>query len=169
LELLIEKLNESGRRIFSEVFEQIRKNFQHIFQVIFQGGFADLKLEGDDPLEAGIEIIARPFAGRKTLPLASLSGGQKAMTTIALMFAVFRIKPTPFVILDEVDAPLDEANIGRFINLIKQFKHENQFLVVSHNRKTMGVGDSIYGITMNSEGISIRVGVDFQKLVGEKK
>jgi len=161
----LEHINEESQRLFLETFEQVRGHFQVLFRQLFGGGKADLEFdpgEGGnfDPLEAGIEIVARP-PGREMLPIGLLSGGQRTMTALALLFAVFRSRPSPFCVLDEVDAALDDANIGRFLAMLDTFRGETQFVVVTHNKGTMAASDRLYGITMETKGVSTHVAVEF--------
>ena len=168
----IEKLNLESRRLFTETFEEVRDQFRTIFRQLFGGGRADIRLEGDeDVLEAGIEITARP-PGRETLPISLLSGGQRTLTALALLFAVFRSRPSPFCVLDEVDAALDDANIGRFLALLRYSLGETQFIVVTHNKGTMAASDVLYGVTMAVRGVSHVVSVelaDVDEFVPEAK
>jgi chromosome segregation protein len=155
-------LNVESQRLFEQTFEEVRKHFNDLFRQLFQGGKADLAIEqGVDPLEAGVEISARP-PGREMLPIRMLSGGQRTMTALALLFAVFRARPSPFCVLDEVDAALDETNVGRFLSMISTFRAQSQFVVVTHNKGTMGACDRLYGITMETKGVSSWVSVQFQ-------
>jgi chromosome segregation protein len=159
LRAAIRKIDETSRKRFLETFEQVRENFQSIFRKLFGGGRADLVLEeGKDVLEAGVEVIARP-PGKEARTISLLSGGEKTLATVALLFAVFRTKPGPFCILDEVDAALDEHNVGRFVALVREFLDRSQFLVVSHNKKTMAAADALYGLTMPEPGVSAPVSV----------
>ena len=161
---LIERLNKMSREKFIQTFEQIRMNFQQIFRKLFGGGKADVMLEdSEDILEAGIEIIARP-PGKETRSISLLSGGEKSMTAIALLFAVFKSKPSPFCFLDEVDAALDEANNERFNLIIREFKKESQFVVITHSKRTMSMSDQLYGVTMQTRGVSKRISVSFGEL-----
>jgi len=162
---LIEQINISAQEKFAETFEKIRSNFQAIFRELFmEGDEADLKLvidpDNPDPLDAKIDIIAKPRGKRPQL-IDLLSGGEKTLTAIALLFAIYQVKPSPFCILDEVDAPLDDANIDRFIKIIRKFSVETQFIIVTHNKRTMEAADSMYGVTMAQEGISTIVNVKF--------
>ncbi len=155
-------LNLESQRLFEQTFEEVRKHFNDLFRLLFQGGKADLAIEqGVDPLEAGVEISARP-PGREMLPIRMLSGGQRTMTALALLFAVFRARPSPFCVLDEVDAALDETNVGRFLSMVSSFRAQSQFVVVTHNKGTMGACDRLYGITMETKGVSSWVSVQFQ-------
>lgn len=162
---LIEQINKTAQEKFSETFEKIRINFQTIFRELFmENDEADLKLvfdpENPDPLDAKIDIIAKPRGKRPQL-IDQLSGGEKTLTAIALLFAIYQVKPSPFCILDEVDAPLDDANIDRFIKIIRKFSEDTQFIIVTHNKRTMEASDSMYGVTMVEEGISAIVNVKF--------
>ena len=160
LEEAIQKVDHHARTQFRETYDKIRHHFKQTFRLFFEGGESDLRLVGDpDPLESGIEIIARP-PGKKTRSLRSLSGGEKALTAIALLFAIYMVKPSPFCILDEVDAPLDDVNIGKFTRVIKQFSSDTQFIIVTHNKLTMQNTNYLYGVTMAEEGLSNLVSVD---------
>jgi chromosome segregation protein len=161
---LIKELDACSEAQFIQVFEEVKANFQELFRRLFGGGRADVILE--DPahvLESGIEIIARP-PGREPMPISLLSGGQKAMVAVALIFAFFRSRPSPFYILDEVDAPLDESNIDRFLGLLQEFARDSQFLIITHNRRTMRAANTLYGVTMQRPGISTRLSVRFEEL-----
>ena len=150
----IDDINKISLKLFETTFEHIRKNFQYTFDILFGGGEADLKLiDTDDVLESGIDITARP-PGTRLKTLVLLSGGQKALTAVALLFAVYMVKPSPFCLLDELDAPLDDANVGRFTDMLKRFLKYSQFLIITHNKRTIGVADSVYGITMQEKGVS---------------
>ncbi|MFC1481490.1 chromosome segregation protein SMC [Candidatus Neomarinimicrobiota bacterium] len=155
----IEKVDTKAREQFRETYDQIRYHFKQTFSLFFAGGEGDLRLIGDpDPLEANIEIYAQP-PGKKSRSLRSLSAGEKALTAIALLFAIYQVKPSPFCILDEVDAPLDDTNINKFISVIHQFARETQFIVVTHNKLTMERANFLYGVTMKEEGLSTVVSV----------
>lgn len=159
----IEEINETSQQLFKDTFEKVRQNFQFTFDALFGGGVADLQLnETEDMLEAGIEIIARP-PGTKLKSLSLLSGGQKTMTAVALLFAIYKVKPSPFCVLDELDAPLDDANIGRFTNMLREFTRYSQFLVISHNRRTIAASDTIYGVTMQEKGVTALISMRFNK------
>jgi chromosome segregation protein len=163
LEQLIAKLNKQSRERFVETFEQIRLNFQQIFRKLFGGGKADIILEeSDDVLEAGIEVVAKP-PGKETRSISLLSGGEKSMTALALLFAVFRSKPSPFCFLDEVDAALDEANNERFNLLLRDFDIESQFIVITHSKRTMSIADMLFGVTMQQQGVSKKIAVRFDE------
>ena len=162
LEEIIDKINHDSRRLFTETFATIRTHFQELFRKLFGGGMADIVLEDEaDILESGIEIIARP-PGKELRSISLMSGGEKTMTAVALLLAIFRSKPSPFCILDEVDAALDEANIGRFTAVLREFLDRSQFIIVTHSKKTMATADVLYGITMQESGISKRVSVRFE-------
>jgi chromosome segregation protein len=157
------KINQTARELFTETFEKTRLNFQKVFEELFEGGETELRLEeSGDPLESPIRISARPY-GKRLLSISQLSGGEKALTAIALLFAIYLVKPSPFCILDEVDAPLDDANIGRFLKLIKHFSSNTQFIVITHNKLTMESADVLYGVTMEQPGVSKIVSVKFDK------
>jgi len=167
LEQLIAKLNKQSREKFVETFEQIRVNFQQIFRKLFGGGKADIVLEeSDDVLEAGIEVIAKP-PGKETRSISLLSGGEKSMTAMALLFAVFRTKPSPFCFLDEVDAALDEANNERFNMLLRDFGIDSQFIVITHSKRTMSVAQMLFGVTMQQQGVSKKIAVRFDEYSSE--
>jgi len=156
----IRTIDEESRRMFLETFEEVRINFQRIFRQLFGGGKADMLLaEGEDVLEAGVDILARP-PGRELLPIGLLSGGQRTMTALALLFAVFEARPSPFCVLDEVDAALDDANIDRFLGMLDGFRASTQFIVVTHNKGTMSACQALYGVTMQIKGVSRFVAVE---------
>ncbi len=164
LQNLIQKINHTSRELFEKIFNDIRQNFQAMFRKLFGGGKADVILEENvDILEAGIEIVAQP-PNKELRSITLLSGGEKVMTTVALLFAVFQSKPSPFCILDEVDAALDESNINRFTHILKEFTKDTQFLVITHNKVTMSVANVLYGITMQEPGVSKRVAVKFEEI-----
>ncbi len=157
----IEKLNSTARKQFMEVFRQIQVNFQRVFREFFDGGSAELKLiESRDPLEANIDI-AVTHKGKRLNTLTLLSAGEKTLTAISLLFAIYLVKPSPFCILDEVDAPLDDVNIGRFTQALRLFSKDTQFILVTHNKKTMEAANSLYGVTMEEQGVSKVVSVQF--------
>ncbi|HRQ53950.1 MAG TPA: AAA family ATPase, partial [Ignavibacteriaceae bacterium] len=160
----IEEINNTAQKQFSETFELIRGHFVRIFRTLFDpGDEADLKIEENaDPLEAKIEIIAKP-KGKRPTSIELLSGGEKTLTAIALLFAIYLVKPSPFCILDEIDAPLDDANIDRFTRILDDFSKDTQFVVVTHNKRTMEAANTLYGVTMQEEGISKLVSVRFNE------
>ena len=154
----IELLDNECRTLFKDSFEEVRKHFQEIFSLMFGGGTADLKLDDEeiDPLEAGIEVIAKP-PGKRISNLRLLSGGERALTAISVIFSLFKTRPSPFCILDEVDAPLDEQNTRRFVRVLQEFAKNSQFLVITHSRVTMAEAERLYGVTMEEQGVSRRV------------
>lgn len=165
LEALITELDEQSRTRFAESFERIRSQFQEMFRQLFGGGKADTILEDpENPLECGIEIIARP-PGKEPQSLSLLSGGEKTLTAVALLLAVFKSRPSPFAILDEVDAALDESNVERFNNVLQEFLSQSQFIVITHSKRTMACADVLYGVTMEEPGVSKRVSVRFDDRV----
>jgi chromosome segregation protein len=162
LERIIQRINADSRRLFLETLEQIRINFQALYRQTFGGGQADIILEeGVDVLEAGVEIITSP-PGKPLISISLLSGGEKALTAVSLLLAIFQFRPSPFCILDEVDAPFDEANIGRFINVLKGFLDWSRFIIVTHSKKTMTAADTLFGVTMQESGVSKQVSVRFE-------
>jgi chromosome segregation protein len=160
----IEEINATAQKKFLDTFEQIRKNFIETFKSLFDpGDECDLRLEENiDPLESGIEIIAKP-RGKRPTSIDLLSGGEKTLTATALLFAIYLVKPSPFCILDEVDAPLDDANIDRFTRILHKFSDKTQFIVVTHNKRTMEAANALYGVTMEEEGVSKIVTVRFNR------
>jgi len=166
----IDKINKTATELFLETFQKVKTNFQKVFEQLFEGGEAEVNLiEGIDPLESPIEISARPM-GKKLININQLSGGEKALTALSLLFALYLVKPSPFCILDEVDAPLDDANLARFINLIKSFSQKTQFVIITHNKLTMEAADVLYGVTMEKPGVSKMVSVKLnpQEVIAEK-
>ncbi len=160
----IEEINSTAQQQFLETFHKIRENFIKIFRTLFDpGDEVDLRIEEtDDPLEAKIEIIAKP-KGKRPTSIELLSGGEKTLTAIALLFAIYLVKPSPFCILDEIDAPLDDANIDRFTRILHDFSNDTQFIVVTHNKRTMEAAQTLYGVTMQEEGVSKLVSVRFNE------
>jgi chromosome segregation protein len=155
----IERINETATRMFVETFDKVRANFIETFQRLFEGGEADLRFaEPSEPLESAIEIVASP-RGKRLGRLSLLSGGERALTAIALLFAIYLVKPSPFCILDEVDAPLDDANVERFVRMLREFSERTQFVIITHNKTTMQAADRLYGITMEESGVSKVVSV----------
>ena len=186
LQQLIEQINLESSARFESTFEAVREHFQGIFRKLFGGGAADIILEPsvEDPsaaaemgadgkpiplmrniveLDAGIEIIARP-PGKKPVSISQLSGGEKTMTCVALLMSIFKSKPSPFCILDECDAALDEANNTRFNRIIQEFLDQSQFIVITHSKRTMQIADVLYGVTMQEQGVSRRVAVKFDQI-----
>lgn len=156
-------INQTARKLFVETFDKIKENFQKVFVELFEGGEADLNFsDGDDPLESFIQISVNP-KGKRPLSLNQLSGGERALTAISLLFAIYLVKPSPFCILDEVDAPLDDANLVRFIRMIKKFSENTQFIIITHNKLTMEAADVLYGVTMEKSGVSKIVSVRLKR------
>jgi chromosome segregation protein len=159
----ITKINATTKTLFAETFEKIRVNFGEMFLELFGGGKANLVLTDEsDPLESGIDIIAKP-PGKQLTSISLLSGGEKTMTAVALLFSIYMVKPSPFCVLDEMDAPLDESNINRFIKILDRFVGQSQFVVISHNKRTIARADALYGVTMEEHGVSKLVGVKFSR------
>lgn len=157
----IDEINRTSQTQFADTFEQIRNNFAGTFNTLFGGGHANLQLqESEDVLESGIEIVAQP-PGTRLRGISLLSGGQRTMTAVALLFAIYLVKPSPFCLLDELDAPLDESNIGRFTTLLKEFTKNSQFIIITHNKRTIAASESIYGVTMEERGVSKVVSMRF--------
>ncbi|MCD4727456.1 MAG: chromosome segregation protein SMC, partial [Pirellulales bacterium] len=162
LEKIIDKINVNSRQLFSEMLDTVRGHFQTLFRDLFGGGRADIVMEEDaDVLDSGIEILARP-PGKEPRSISLLSGGEKTLTCVALLLAIFRSRPSPFCVLDEVDAALDEANIDRFTLVLKDFLAWTQFIIVTHSKKTMTCADTIYGVTMQESGVTKQVSVRFE-------
>lgn len=164
---LIKKINQTTTEMFSQTFHAVNENFQRMFKELFGGGSAKLVLVNEeDVLESGIEIIARP-PGKKLQTVSLLSGGERTMTAVALLFALYLVKPSPFCVLDELDAALDDANIGRFVNVVKGFVKNSQFVVITHNRQTIAAADVLYGVTMQVRGVSKIVSAKFRSEEGQ--
>ena len=158
---VIRKINKTAEEKFKDTFDLVRENFIGVFTSLFEGGTADIRLVNeDDLLETPIDIIARP-GSKKTVSVNQLSGGERALTAISLLFSIYMVKPSPFCILDEIDAPLDDSNVTRFLKLINKFTHSTQFIVITHNKKTMEAADLLYGVTMERPGVSNIVSVKF--------
>ena len=154
LQQAIQRINRTTRQRFQETYDLVNAKFQEVFPRLFCGGKAELRLTNEeDLLETGIDIIVQP-PGKKLQNVTLLSGGEKALTAVALIFSIFLIKPTPFCLLDEVDAPLDDANIGRFNDMVREMCAISQFIIITHNKATMQVADTLYGITMEEPGAS---------------
>lgn len=163
LEQLIQKINLESREKFRTTFEEVRANFQDLFRKLFGGGKADVVLENpEDLLECGIEIFAKP-PGKQPRTISQLSGGEKTLTAIALQFAIFKCKPSPFCFLDEVDAALDEANNERFNLIVKEFEKDSQFVIITHSKRTMSIADLLFGVTMQTQGVSKKISVKFDE------
>jgi len=159
----INKINDTTRENFKLTFDKVRTYFTEIYSLLFNGGEADLILTmPDNLLETGVEILARP-PGKRPVSISQLSGGEKALTALALLFSFFRVNPSPFCIMDEADAPLDEANVERFVRLIKEFSTMTQFIVITHNKRTMEAADTLYGVTMEELGVSKLISVDLKR------
>jgi len=162
---VITRINSTTQKLFAETFAQVRINFREMFGELFDGGRADLSLQDEnDPLNCGIEITARP-PGKQLQSVSLLSGGERTMTAVALLFAIYMVRPSPFCILDEMDAPLDESNINRFIRVLDRFVSQSQFIIITHNKRTIAKADILYGVTMEERGVSKLVGM---KLAAEK-
>ena len=156
---VIAQINSTTRKLFAETFSQVRINFREMFAELFSGGRADLSLlDENDPLNCGIEISAKP-PGKQLQSVSLLSGGERAMTAVALLFAIYMVRPSPFCILDEVDAPLDEGNINSFIRVLDRFVKQSQFIIMTHNKRTIAKADVLYGVTMEERGVSKLVGM----------
>ena len=180
LQRAIDKINKTSRKLFKDTFAAVNATFKEVFPRLFRGGQAALSLSTQkvnadgtptggevDLLEAGIEIMAQP-PGKKNATVDQLSGGEKALTAVALVFSIFLIKPSPFCILDEVDAPLDEANVDRYNEIVREMTDRSQFIVITHNKRTMEAADNLYGVTMQEPGVSKLVNVNLAKLGAAK-
>ncbi len=166
---VINRINSQTKEMFTETFAKIRDNFRNLFVEIFGGGKADLMLVNEgDVLESGIDIVARP-PGKQLQSISLLSGGEQTMTAVALLFAIYQVKPSPFCLLDELDAPLDESNINRFIRVLQRFLVHSQFIIITHNKRTIGMAGVLYGVTMEEHGVSKIVSVKFHKADEEAK
>lgn len=162
------KIERETRRMFVDTFEKIRSNFARLFRRMFGGGSADILLTNpEEPLTSGVEIIAKP-PGKEALPISMRSGGERAMISVAMMFAIYETNPAPFAILDEVDAPLDEANVDRFCTVVADYAKVSQFIIITHHKKTMAACDTLYGVTMQEPGTSTRVSVDLRSVKEEE-
>jgi chromosome segregation protein len=171
LEAAIQKINRTSRKLFKDTYAAVNAKFQEVFPRLFRGGQARLQLTGTqgkdgeeiDILDAGVEIVAQP-PGKKNTTVDQLSGGEKALTAVALIFSIFLIKPSPFCLLDEVDAPLDDVNVDRYNEIIREMTDVSQFIVITHNKRTMEIADDLYGVTMQEPGVSQLVSVNLSKL-----
>ncbi len=160
---VINRINTQTRQMFVETFEKIRDNFRAMFVDVFGGGKADLILSDEnDVLESGIEIVARP-PGKQLQSISLLSGGEQTMVAVSLLFSIYQVKPSPFCVLDELDAPLDESNVIRFVKILQRFLSHSQFIIITHNKRTIGMADVLYGVTMQEHGVSKIVSVKFHK------
>lgn len=164
LENAISKIDKETRTRFKETFDELNKHIKEMFPILFGGGHAYLELTGDDLLQTGVAIMARP-PGKKNSSIHLLSGGEKALTAVALVFSIFKLNPAPFCILDEVDAPLDDTNVGRFSQLVKSMSNEVQFIFITHNKITMEIANQLLGVTMHEPGVSRLVSVDMDEAV----
>jgi len=159
LENAIHKIDKETRQRFKDTFDRVNTSLQELFPKVFGGGTAYLEMTGDDLLNTGIAIMARP-PGKRNSTIHLLSGGEKALTAIALVFSIFRLNPAPFCMLDEVDAPLDDANVGRYARLVKEMSQQVQFIYITHNKIAMEMADQLLGVTMHEPGVSRLVTVD---------
>jgi chromosome segregation protein len=165
----IKEINQASSERFTVTFHEVNKTFGEVFTRLFRGGEAEMRLlDEEDVLESGIEIVARP-PGKRLQNLMLMSGGEKALTAIALLFALFRAKPSPFCILDEVDAPLDDVNTVRFVDLLRELAGETQFIVITHNKLSMEVASTLYGVTMEERGVSKLVAVEMEEVQPERE
>jgi chromosome segregation protein len=162
LEKAIRKIDKETRARFQEVFENVNAGLKRIFPRLFGGGHAYMQLEGDDLLNAGVTVMAQP-PGKRNSNIHLLSGGEKALTAVALVFSIFELNPAPFCLLDEVDAPLDDANVGRFCEIVKEMSANVQFLFITHNKVTMEMAGQLMGVTMGEPGVSRLVSVDIDE------
>jgi len=162
LEAAIRKIDKETRSRFRDTFEEVNAGLQELFPRVFGGGSAHLEMTGDDLLDTGIAIMARP-PGKKNSTIHLLSGGEKALTAIALVFSIFQLNPAPFCMLDEVDAPLDDANVGRYARMVKEMSEKVQFIYITHNKISMEVADQLLGVTMHEPGVSRLVSVDVEE------
>jgi chromosome segregation protein len=163
LKQITDQIRTESTELFIETYNKIRKNFHVMFRRLFGGGRAELKLlEPDEVLTSGIEIYAQP-PGKKLENIALLSGGERSLTAVALLFATYMVKPSPFCVLDEIDAALDEANVGRFVNTLMEFGKKSQFIVITHNKKTVAGAGALLGVTMEESGVSKAVSIRLNK------
>jgi chromosome segregation protein len=165
LQEAIDRIDKTTRQMFKDTFAAVNERFQQLFPRLFAGGRAALELTNpDDMLETGIEIVAQP-PGKQLRSLDLLSGGEKALTAVSLIFAIFLMKPSPFCLLDEVDAPLDDVNVGRFCSLVRELAANTQFIIITHNKVSMETADRLYGVTMEQRGVSKLVSVNIRRAV----
>ena len=162
LQSAIRKIDKETRNRFRDTFERVNNGLQELFPRVFGGGSAYLEMTGDDLLDTGISIMARP-PGKKNSTIHLLSGGEKALTAIALVFSIFQLNPAPFCMLDEVDAPLDDANVGRYARMVKEMSDTVQFIYITHNKISMELADQLMGVTMHEPGVSRLVSVDVEE------
>ncbi len=158
----IRRIDQDTRRRFKDTFEQVNNHLRVLFPKVFGGGHAELQLAGDDWLDTGVTLVAHP-PGKRNASIQQLSGGEKAMAAVALIFAIFQLNPSPVCLLDEVDAPLDDANVERFSNLIREMSKDVQFVIITHNKQTIEMADYLLGVTMQEAGVSRLVSVDVDK------
>ena len=165
---IIAQIDGDSRKLFAETLALVRGHFQELFRKLFGGGMADIVLEDEaNPLESGIEVTARP-PGKELRSISLLSGGERTLTAIALLLAIFRSRPSPFCLLDEVDAALDEANTARLAGALREFLDRSQFIIITHKKRTMASADVLYGITMQESGVSKQVAVRFEDYAEEE-
>ena len=161
-EKAIQEIDQVSRQKFAEAFEAINANFRGIFQTLFGGGTGEMRLTDQENLaDSGIDIVCSP-PGKRLQNVLLLSGGEKALSAVALLMAIFKYQPSPFCVMDEVDAPLDEANIGRLTKLLQEMSQQTQFVVITHSKRTMEAAQALYGVTMQEPGVSRLVSVKFQ-------
>jgi chromosome segregation protein len=164
----IQQMNRESRRLFQETFDQVNARFREVFPRMFRGGRAELRMTNpEDLLETGIDIVAQP-PGKKLSNIELMSGGEKALTAVSLIFAIFQIKPSPFCILDEVDAPLDEANVARYNEMVRSMTDRSQFILITHSKRTMQLADVLYGVTMAEPGVSKIVSVKLSETKAQR-
>ena len=159
----IRRIDRETRQLLQDTYDAVNRSFGELFPILFGGGTAKLVMTGEEILDSGVQVMAQP-PGKKNSSIHLLSGGEKALTAIALVFSLFLLNPAPFCLLDEVDAPLDDANVSKFTNMIREFSENSQFIIVTHNKMTMSTVDVIYGVTMQEPGVSKLVTVDFRSL-----
>jgi chromosome segregation protein len=164
LEEAIRKIDNETRARFKETFDLVNEHMQRLYPKLFGGGVAQLEMTSDDLLEAGVSVMARP-PGKRNVNIHQLSGGEKALTAVALVFAMFELNPAPFCMLDEVDAPLDDTNAARFCELVREMSDRVQFIVITHNKITMELANQLIGVTMHEPGVSRMVAVDVDEAV----
>jgi chromosome segregation protein len=164
LEELVRKIDIHCKELFTTTFDAVRRNFQELFRKAFGGGDGDIVLEDpEDVLECGIDIVARP-PGKELKSITLMSGGEKTLTAFALLLSIFKYRPSPYCVLDEVDAALDEANVERMLALLEEFKQSTQFIIITHKKPTMTIADRLYGVTMEESGVSKRMTVRFENI-----
>jgi chromosome segregation protein len=164
LDEAIKKIDRETRSRFQDTFDRVNAGLQEKFPRLFGGGSAYLELVGEDPLSAGVAVMARP-PGKRNSSISQLSGGEKALTAVALVFSIFELNPAPFCLLDEVDAPLDDHNVGRFCDIVRDMSERVQFIFITHNKSTMELAQQLIGVTMHEPGVSRLVAVDVDEAV----